>query len=546
MTWYLGDEMTDNPHKDFKWNDSPAWAPFLEKAVAKALPSVHAGAIALSEVLPRPNPDDPSFNIPTFGTASDIQGILESGAHKEELKSINALQVEILLDQAAELFDRGERTRERIAALRISAFQNAVELLEFLALDPIHEKEIQAGRYSAPVEEKRAQANASANQAQSVSDELKVISDFMAWFDPAKQSSLVENSKKVTVGSTTPGGTGGGALDAIEPDVNKSVRTQALLAWCSIIHETDVKQRVASFVSQQVNLASALAAAQARAKGDELMAKYMEDTLDLQLQRVDVARQLFQYKLTQSQRTGGALAYRDQIEPLITSVRSDTTHALARLEKAIEGMRQLFNYNADAIGPAADFDGHMQRARNAISWYRSFSRRDETLTIPISLKRVSGDKWDQNLKSLQWSFSISDDEKDASLPSVMLKDRRCARIRGITAYFDGAFEDNETFQIKVQPPSESSVRWSTGSLQKLPAQKEIPSVWLGRVASRGAPRAPEIVGAVTLLNASPLGRWQVSMASRSAEGGLPNDLFQHLKDIVIEVTLVAQPKMAGA
>jgi hypothetical protein len=542
--------MAENAHKDFKWKDSPAWAPFLQKALANSVRTPPAGVPGNvntpSDILPPPNPDDPSFNLPTFGTADNIKEILDSTAHKEELKTVNPLQVEILLDQAAELFDRASRTRERITTLRVSAFQNTIELLEFLALDPIHEKEIQAGRYSAPVEEKRSQANASANQVKALSDELKVINNFMAWFDPAKQDTLVLNSKKVTVGSTTPGGTGGGALDALEPDWNKSVRTQALLAWCSVIHETDVKQRVTSFVSQQANLTSAVAAAQERANGDERMAKYMEDTLDYQLERVNVARQLFQYKLTQSQRVGGALAYRDQIGPLIISARNDAAHALARLEKASEGMHQLFNYSAGAVGPAPDFDEYMQRARDTINWYRSFSRRDETLTIPISLKRVSGDKWQDDLRALQWGFSISDEERDTSLPSVMLRDRRYARIRGITAYFDGAFEDNETFQIKVQPPSDSSVRWATGSLQKLPAQKDIPSVWLGRVASRNSTRQPEVVGAVTLLNASPIGRWQVSVAPRSAEGGLPNDVFQHLKDIVIEIGLVAQSKTAGA
>lgn len=538
--------MADSAHKDFKWNDSPAWGPFLEKALAKSMKSPPANLATITDILPRPNPDDPSFNLPTFGTASDIRAILDSAGHKDELRAINPLQVEILLDQAAELFDRGSRTRERIATLRVSAFQNTIELLEFLALDPIHEKEIQAGRYSAPVEEKRAQANSSASQVQSMSDELKVVNEFTTWFDPAKQDTLIQNSKKVTVGSTTPGGTGGGALDALEPDWNKSVRTQALLAWCSIIHETDVKQRVASFAAQQASLTSAVTAAQHKAKGDERMAKYMEDTLDYQLQRVDVARQLFQYKLTQSQRAGGALAYRDQIDPLITSARNDTTHALARLERAIEGMRQLFNYNAVALGPDPDFDDYMQRARNAVTWYRSFARRDEILTVPISLKRMSGDKWRDNLNNLRWSFSISDDEKDPSLSSVMLRDRRFARMRGITAYFDGAFEDGETFQIKVQPPTDSSVRWNTGSLQKLPAQKDVPSVWLGRVAPRNAPRAPEVVGAVSLLNASPLGQWQVSMAPRSANGGLPNDLFKHVKDIVIEINMVIQPKIAGA
>jgi hypothetical protein len=377
-----------------------------------------------------------------------------------------------------------------------------------------------------------------------LSDELKVINDFMAWFDKSKQDTLVANSEKVTVGSTTPGGTGGGALDALEPDWNTSVRAQKLREWCGIIHESDVKQRVTSFEAQQANLTGAVASAQEHAKGDERMAKYMEDTLGYQLQRVSVARQLHQYKLTQS-RPGGALAYRDQIGPLITSARNDTVHALARFEKAREGMHQLFNYNATAVGAAPDFDEYMQRARDAINWYRSFSRRDETLTIPISLKRISGENWQDNLRRLQWEFLISDEENDSGLPSVMLRDRRHARIRGITAYFDGSFEVNETFQVKIQPPSDSSVRWASGSLQSLPAQKGIPSVWLGRVASRTSTRQPEIGGAITLLNASPIGRWHVSVAPRSAEGGLPNDLFQHLRDIIVEISMVAQSKTAG-
>jgi hypothetical protein len=35
------------------------------------------------------------------------------------------------------------------------------------------------------------------------------------------------------------------------------------------------------------------------------------------------------------------------------------------------------------------------------------------------------------------------------------------------------------------------------------------------------------------------------MARRSAEGGLPNDLFQHLNDIIVEIGMVAQSRTAG-
>jgi hypothetical protein len=506
---------------NFSWNDSAEWTDFLQNAIGE-LPTV---------ALPT-DPDKAAFFTPAFGSWDDIQRAIANSAQAGERATLNALHVEVLLDQAVELVDRIARTRERIASLRIAAFQNAMDLWEFMKLDEIHEKEIKEGRYSAPVDEKVSHVDGNKLQIDSWKTELKITDDFLQWYAPnGSYEDRLSAAQIITAASTVAG------PDEQQPDPSRRVRTQSLFTWSRPVHEADFKQRFDTFKTQKENLAGSIASAEKRLTGEEANSKYMQNSLPLQLQRVQVARELVKRKLHESRRTGGVLKYSEQIEPLLKSAEQDLAHAVVRLSAASDGLAALFGYQrhfpVGGSNTPFDFDTCMQWARDAIIWLRTFSRHDETLTIPISLKRVAGDTWFNGRASGNWQFTISDDSAQAA--GLMLKDRRYVRVRGLSAYVDG-ITTWENWQIKIKLPQDGKVRFRDNSIHSLPEQAKMPSVWLGRVTRRQEARAPEVVGSTTLLNASPLGRWQVSALSQSADGGP----LEKVDDIIIELTVASQ------
>jgi phage host-nuclease inhibitor protein Gam len=533
---------------DFKWNDSPQWSAFVRGVVSGSLPSGHGpltdasvtngDALVPLDVMP----DDLNLALPltqAYGLPEDISRLMSSDAFKQERGSVNPLHVEILLDQAAELLERVLRTRERIAALRISGFQSTAEFWEFYQLDKIHEREIALGRYSAPVDEKVAQVNSTQTQIKSLKDELQITAQFVDWLT-ANKDAVLSASKTITAASTL----AGDKWDGQQPDPSKTIRTQSLFAWSEPMHKADIDQRFAAISATKTNLAGAISATEERIKGEGANAKYMTDSLPLQLQRIRVARDLFRRKLWESRRSGSVLNYPEQVDPLVKSADHDLTHALARLAAASDGMADLFGYapKDKFYSPPTDnrpfsLDDCAQWARDAISWLRTFVQKDETITVPISLKRVMGDAWRN--PAGEWQFEFSDLASSSEIWGQMLNDRRYIRFRSLSAYFDGLSAERETCQLNVQLPTQGNVRHADNKLYSLKDQAKLKSVWLGRVERRTSQREPEIVGTSTLLNASPFGKWKVTALDQSAEGA---SLFQtrRLEDLIIEVTVVAQ------
>jgi len=314
------------------------------------------------------------------------------------------------------------------------------------------------------------------------------------------------------------------------------------------LHESEIKQRVDTLTAQKENLAGSIKAAEQRLAGEQSTANYLAAALPLQLSRVEVARKLFQRKLFETHCPGGALKYDEQIAPLLRSAEHDVAHALARLAAVSEGMHDLFGYSdlfpITGGNRPPDLDDCDQWARDAINWMRTFAGRDEMVTIPISLKRVMGDHWNAGLKNRTWEFSFGT-SAGGQIWDEMLRDRRYCRVRGVSAFVNSPNIGGE-WQLNIQLPTKSAIRYKDNSMHDLPEQAKLPSSWLGRVATKNNNRRePEIVGATTLLNASPLGLWRVRILDRSADGLSLADPKGRIDDIIIELTLAAQSVLSG-
>ena len=120
-----------------------------------------------------------------------------------------------------------------------------MDLWEFAALDGIHEQEIAAGRYKAPVEEKAAQVSSTKTQIASLSAELKITEDFLNWYAPrGNYEDRIAIAKTLTTALT-------GHVDAEVPTWNQSQRSQAVFQFAGNLHESEIKQRVDTLTAQK-------------------------------------------------------------------------------------------------------------------------------------------------------------------------------------------------------------------------------------------------------------------------------------------------------
>src|SRR5262249_22317904 len=118
----------------------------------------------------------------TIGSSSKMGELLKSA--EPLAQQFNSLHVEILADQAAELFERALRAREKISSLRVSSFQNLMDIWEFVHLDKIHSKEIELHRYDLPEIQAKAEQDAVTEMFKSAKSELDSIGEFLVWYAP--------------------------------------------------------------------------------------------------------------------------------------------------------------------------------------------------------------------------------------------------------------------------------------------------------------------------------------------------------------------------
>src|SRR6266446_1029645 len=259
-------------------------------------------------------------------------------------------------------------------------------------------------------------------------------------------------------------------------------RKPVLLLHSGRVHPKPFSSK--STPSPKENLAGSIKAAEQRLAGEQSTANYLAAALPLQLSRVEVARKLFQRKLFETHCPGGALKYDEQIAPLLRSAEHDVAHALARLAAVSEGMHDLFGYSdlfpITGGNRPPDLDDCAQWARDAINWMRTFAGRDEMVTIPISLKRVMGDHWNAGLKNRTWEFSFGT-SAGGQIWDEILRDRRYCRVRGVSAFVNSPNIGGE-WQLNIQLPTKSAIRYKDNSMHDLPEQAKLPSSWLGRVA----------------------------------------------------------------
>lgn len=432
------------------------------------------------------------------------------------------LHVGPLLDQASDLLDRCLRERTRWDDLSAKWVTFLMELHEYAELDKIHAEEEEKGVYDTPWQVSKASsaaermsANLSEQQKDIVERARKVL------FSKEEQNRQYNADRKTAwlVGlvayffgtqkfsgyikhkwSGVPETVSHWSVDAAEAKSSHSLssRNSSLAIQRNVFHASELTTK------------SRLPGAAAQAEWDSQNRMFLR-------RRTLVARRLQDIRVLSSTSPDGALNYGKRLEGMRTRFRRDFRDALARLKPAAEGLALLYGYKVALPKNTLSvdyYDNCLEWTRRAVQWLIRFSRAEQNVVVPISVRTVLGDQeWKEGLKKGRWSLTV-----DAKTPVIgpMLSALRHVRMRGLGAFVSGKKVSDSLWQLAVSLPPEAKVKHLNGDEVTID-QSRIPSCLLARVSERDSQREPDVVGLSALLNASPLGdSWTVEL-----QGAMP-------------------------
>jgi len=257
--------------------------------------------------------------------------------------------------------------------------------------------------------------------------------------------------------------------------------------------------------------------------------------------RAQAARDVVWEKIYQALSPDGMFNYRARMAPLERDFSSDFREALACLNAAAKGLKEIYDYapSLPPEGTAGYFDEAVAWVRKARNRMKQFSQLDQSYVLALSLKDLTKAQWEAGRGTSEWTFDI---------PDETFTGQTCVRLRGLSVSLVGPkLETPETGQkaarkmpkaegfwsARVSLPPRAGLRNLAGATRELD-QSSLPVCYLGRITDRDSAGEPEVAGVRALHNASPIGKqWKLALARKSTDG-TPIDaledvqLFLHL------------------
>jgi hypothetical protein len=214
---------------------------------------------------------------------------------------------------------------------------------------------------------------------------------------------------------------------------------------------------------------------------------------------------------------GSSLGWDFMIQATLRRIEADMWHMRDRLTAAQNGLDEIYDYFAATgttplILPAPwslkIVDTVVAWVREVIRWLTAFGQLDQAWTVTLSIRELVGDT---NFKKAVNGTAPAVCE--FVLPEARFQSHAFARLRGMALFVDApnltgpmkARVDLPKHAVIRRPQVATLVRLRQADIVSHPInQEDLPSCHFGRVEPRGMPRAPEIVGLVSLMNASPI------------------------------------------
>ena len=441
-----------------------------------------------------------------------------SATQASNSSAFRELHIEPLLDQAADLLDRGVRDRAAWDDNAAKAFNLALELNEYRDLDTIHTQEEKDGFYTVDAvqsggEQKAEEANEYVSgEAQKMVDRIleEVFSDDQ--IQKLHEAATYQAVCQSLCGYTFEEGK--------EPKYfthsigNKSNTIPKLLidqGWAAeaVFHGCWAERQ--GLVLQESTFAFSAYLSKIRAKTAAARAAWDLKNIEHRKNRSKVARTYQDIRAKAAIDPKGVLNYKKRLDPLKERFRNDFSEALARLNVIANGLRIVYGYDEPLPNGAQNdqfFDDTLLWVRKTIDWLRAFSRAEQNCAVVYSVKRAAGKNWAAGLSKGFWTFDATKDD---------FKDLAHVRLRGVSAFVQSEGDGGEdVWRVIVQAPRQTSFVHLSGKEQTY--TQSVPPCRLGRVWSRKSNRDPEVAGVAALFNASPIGAWTVALDETSVSG----------------------------
>lgn len=451
------------------------------------------------------------------------------------------LHIEPLLQEAAELLNRGLADREKWRELGKVQFRLRQELDEFAELDAIHEKEIHAGIYEVSYQAALAEYEESVEKEKAtrvaISYAKKILDEYFS--GPAKMD-YVERSGRYANAAVGPMGKGAPAPDNI-----------AVIQYADIGVHGEFKSRekwaeeAACFFSDiQISIEdstrlSALSSLQAQAEALREKIKVQGEKKDWEMtnatfkfKRMTVARAMAHRKLAATTEPGNALNFVEQMEPMNNRFFSDFNYAYGRLLAIAPYIKALYGFNAPVPETSLFFhDQATTWARSAINHVKQLAGLEQNCVFPISIRQLIGEAG--------WATFVGAGRITFNLGETLFQRFAITRLRGVSAFISASTLKG-VFSAYLSVPVTGVVFDKTGTRSEFD-QSCVAQTFIGRIFRRSADQPADVVGVSTLFNASPIGEWTIEATMNSTA----QEALSGVEDLELELHLAYIARSRG-
>jgi hypothetical protein len=398
-------------------------------------------------------------------------------------------QVERLLDQSADLFERGLKDAAQADELDARKTEFKTNRQEFEAINAIELAEQSDGKY-------KHDADATSNEA-------------------AAQASLLDGYTKRAQSLQQ-------ASDDIRNNRTNWIQKVTEVLWRTLAFSQDDElynsQRIVTGYELQLSQDNADAALAAGISERDAAAKrsvaangnssWAQKNAAYQVQRWTAHASSEVAKINASQEAENGLNYEVRETWLIGRSARDFRDAMDRLKAAKLGMSQIYGYDdtdqwarVQAILPARmvtrqNIEDCLRWVRDAIAFLVRFGHRDQACVRAISVRTLAGDHWDAGLAAGEWQFQIAEEK--------YFPRHRYVRLRGISARIVPKQETPKgVWNIELSLPLNGYCRIAEDEARHPLSQSFAPPVVLGRVDVRNSQMPPDVGGVSAWYNLSP-------------------------------------------
>lgn len=446
--------------------------------------------------------------------------------------------VEPLLDQAADLFDRCLRDRTDWDDAQAKWTELLLELHEYADLDEVHVREEASGFYEREYNLSQAEWLTNRSEVSETGRILAVVDQFeRRWFrDDTTYSRWKELFEAPVIAAFVAGKVPWLQPRQVHPQYTKIRVREGLEKTAAELYQDSARTNTGFNLDlhrQQLALTRDQIGLQfSRAFQIKEQRKSQRDwdwnNQVFQHERTSIARKYQDIKVKAATEQGGALNYGRRMPILKRRFMEDFQDAYARLRAIQFGMHELFGLPQDLPTDVRDhefFDDCMLWCRARIQWVIQFAREERSSVVPVSVRDLAGET--------AWMSCLEGDGAcEFDLPISYFSDMHYVRIRGLSASVIQE-EAEPMWQMVAFPPHEGLIRNAEGTATIL-RQKDSKGINLGRVDSKGLPRAPDVAGLTSLHNLSPIcandTKWRIEIGR-----SVPNVDRKTLHDVILHI-----------